>query len=176
MNVNVKKQSRLISEIGYRLFDHITYLSEDIRQEKESSTGIYILVRQVGKANRVMVSIKQPSDDSLYCAIANSVKTECFGQKTSQDSETNELMEFAGCISCYHGNEEYHVSVFGLKPEENVVVAIAIMSRMLKTSIQRVTAEITGDGGLLPAGIFNEESYLHAILNELCQLDDQIKI
>ena len=111
MNISVVEKKETISYLGKKLFNHLTTLPHDIRRDKEKRTGIQVFAKIVGTRNQKTVSVRKPSENTKIQVIENSVRTACYAQKTSQDSEHHIFAESIGCIGYYLGDEELHVSV-----------------------------------------------------------------
>jgi hypothetical protein len=172
--INLSEKKELIQNLGKELFDRITNLPQEIRSDEKARTGIQIVAREEGTRNIVMVSIYEPSEAARFFAVEKTVRTECKEQLTSQDSEDPEFMQFAGSIIyiCEDSDERFHTSVSGLKAEEDVLVSIIILSRIIEKSSKEIIKKIKDwkmgriSVGNLPNQLFDENHYLNTILNE----------
>lgn len=178
----LSEKRELVQALGTQLFEHLTKLPSNIRQDEKERAGICIVAREIETRNLIIVSIKDPSEAARFFAIEKSVRTECYNTLTSQDSECPEKMQFAGCISYSLNNNKsdladvLHISVSGLKAEEDVAVAIIIMSRILVVRISDVInnikeiAETFDENGLLPNELFDKNHYLYDLLKKFDEL------
>ncbi|MEI8007924.1 MAG: hypothetical protein WCI00_00250 [bacterium] len=166
MNVNFNEQRKFIETLGNQLFDYITGLPKDIRPDDKERTGIQILGRVLRSRNLVMVPIKEPSEAARFFAVEKSVRTESNSDKTSGDSEDVDSLHYQGCVSIYIDDNEIHVSVSGLKAEEDVTVGIIILSGVTDISIAKIIKQIRKDGGVLPKQIFKKGHYLYELLQK----------
>lgn len=172
MTIDLKKKRKFIAELGLELFDYLTGLSEDIRTDNEERTGIQIFGKVAGTKNIVTVAVRDPSEETRIYAIEQAVRTECFMHKTSQDSEDIGRNQLAGSVSMYFDGkdidgEDIHLSVCGLKPEENVVLAIILLAKILEVSIDEVIYDIQQDNGTLPDEIFQKDHYLKKLIKQV---------
>lgn len=174
--INLSEKRELIQKIGKELFDRITNLPKEVRPDNTPRTGIQIVARELCTRNLVMESIYEPSEAARFFAVEKTVRTQCLVHVTSQDSEDPECMQFAGSVSYYNEDDckEFHVSVSGLKAEEDVTIAIIILSQILEKTIDEVIKNI-GEagtyqkaccGGHLPTQWADKNHYLNAVLNE----------
>ncbi|MEI6673286.1 MAG: hypothetical protein WCL02_08500 [bacterium] len=166
MTVDLKQKRKFIAEFGLEIFDYLTGLSQDIRVDNEERTGIQIFGKVAGTKNVVTVAVRDPSEETRVFAIEQAVRTECFMHKTSQDSEDIKHNQLAGSVSMYFKNQDIHLSVCGLKPEENVALAIILLAKILEVSINEVIYDIQQDGGKLPDEILQEDHYLKVLLDK----------
>ncbi len=176
-NIIIEDKRALIQQLGTELFEKIINLPSDIRFDEKPRTGIQIVARETATRNLVMVSIKEPSEAARFFAVEKTVRTESLCHATSGDSQNPDAMQYAGCV-IYLPKEEgmfpYHVSVSGLKAEEDVAIALIILSRIIDKSVSEVTENImmAGEGmfnedlGTLPEEIFDKQHYLYKLLQE----------
>ena len=73
-----------------------------------------------------------PSEAAQFFAIEKAVRSETLGHSTSQNSEDYPKMKFPGSVTVFN----YQVSVSGLKVDEDVFIAVVILSKVLQQSIE----------------------------------------
>ncbi|MBP7846222.1 MAG: hypothetical protein KA007_02170 [Candidatus Pacebacteria bacterium] len=142
------------------LFDNLISLPKDVRPDDKERTGIKILIREIGTRNIIFESIAKPSEAAQFFAIEKAVRSETLGHATSQNSENPEKMKYAGSVTAFN----YQVSVSGLKADEDVFIAIAVMAKFLDESIESVIFDIEDKGGLLPEWCSNRNLYHWKVL------------
>ena len=64
-------------------------------------------------------------------------------------------MKFPGSVTVFN----YQVSVSGLKADEDVFIAVVILSKVLQQSIEATIHDIEETGGLLPGWCQDKTSY-----------------
>mgnify|MGYP007093113232 CR=1 FL=1 len=165
MNIDLEEKKSAIRYLGNQLFTMITRLPREIRKDTKPRTGIQIFTRVIGTRNQISLPIRKPSKDAKIFVVEKSVRTEIKAHKTSQDSRDPSKQRYGGCISIFLGEDELHVSISGLKEEEDVAVAIIIMSKITGIGVDEVIKEILTDGGKLPDELFREGHYLNDLLN-----------
>lgn len=176
-NIIIEDKRALIQQLGTELFEKIINLPYEIRFDEKPRTGIQIVTRAIYPEQLVMTTVKKPSERALFYAVEKTVRTESFCHATSADSADPERGKHPGCV-IYLPKEEgmfpYHVSVSGLKSEEDVAIALIILSRIIDKSVSEVTENImmAGEGmfnedlGTLPEEIFDKQHYLYKLLQE----------
>jgi len=175
--INLSEKRELIQKLGKELFDRITKIPTEVRTDDKPRTGIQIIARELRTRNIVMESIYEPSEAARFFAVEKTVRTECFCDKTSQESQISEQMRFAGNVSIYYYDTELeiHVSVSGLKAEEDVLIAIIILSRVIEKTVDEVIDHYKkyaksrnkySISKYLPDQLFDENNYLNAVLEE----------
>lgn len=171
--IDLTEKRELIQRLGKELFDWITTLPKEIRPDDKVRTGIQIVAREIGTRNIVMVPIYEPSEAARFFAVEKTVRTECHGLVTSEDSEDPGCMQFKGNVSyvCKNDSREFHVSTSGLFGEEDVLVSIIILSRIMGKSTKDIIKRIKELGwkeiyGKLPEQLFDKKHYINAILKE----------
>lgn len=172
--INISEKRELIQKLGKELFEQITNLTQEIRPDDKPRTGIQIVAREEGTRNIVMISIYEPSEAARFFAVEKTVRTECNGHLTSQESEDPEFMQFAGNVNYVCEDADlriFHVSVSGLKAEEDVLIALIILSQIIEKPTDEVIKRIYElsmgrTNGILPNQLFDENHYLNTILNE----------
>ncbi len=169
--INLAEKRELIQNLGKELFDRITNLPEEVRYDDKPRTGIQIVARELGTRNLVMESIYEPSEAARFFAVEKTVRTECYRDITSQDSEDPEFLRFPGNVSYFkHDDREnkFHVAVSGLKAEEDVLIGLIILSRIIKKEVYEIISIFDHclRGGSLPDQLFDERHYLNSLLKE----------
>lgn len=171
-SIDVENKRQLVKDFGLRLFEQITALPKDIRPDDKVRTGIQIVVRVPNTRNLVMVSVKKPSELAKFFAVEKTVRTEVNIETTSQDSQDVKELRYAGCVSIETVGKDnlkkdlVHVSVSGLQAEEDVLIAIIILSRVVNASVDEVIQEIIAYGGALPRQLSKKRHYLKKLLDE----------
>ncbi|MFP4515099.1 MAG: hypothetical protein ACLFNO_03805 [Parcubacteria group bacterium] len=166
-----EKRAGIIS-VATRMFDEITSIPTSIRTDTKVRKGIKVLVRQPGTRNLVLISIKEPSEAAQFFAVEKAVRSHIYFENASQNSEDASIMQFAGSVTVgmyhFYGHTDspysLQASVSGLKAEEDVTVAIAVITEILKESnatMKNVADVISEDGGQLPYCFYDKDHYLH---------------
>ncbi len=153
-------ERELLLDFAEKLFDKLIYLPKDVRPDDKERTGIKILIREIGTRNIFLRSIAKPSEAAQFFAIEKAVRSETLGHATSQNSEDPEKMKYAGSVTAFN----YQVSVSGLKADEDVFIAIAVMAKFLDESIESVIFDIEEKGGLLPEWCSKKNFYHWKVL------------
>jgi len=168
MNVNFINKTKIVSKIGTAVFEHLRRIPQDIRPDDATKRpGMEILLRVINTRELLSVPIYDPVPFAKFLAAEKSVRTEIHAHKTSQDSEDIPKLKFAGCVSIFIGDEEVHASVSGLKGgPEDTVAAIIALSAAVDISVDSIIKEIQRDCGALPKEIFQQDHYLHQLLEE----------
>lgn len=165
MSINLDEKKTAIVYAGNKLFTYLVKLPQDVRPDKQKRTGIQVFAKIIGTRNQVSLSVKKPSKDAKVFAVEKSVRTECYADKTSWNSRDVNKQRYGGCVSIFLGEYEFHVSVSGLKEEEDVCIAIIIMSKISGIGIDEILHEIKEDGGEMPEGMYQAGHYLNDLLN-----------
>lgn len=167
ININLEEKQDLISHLGTEIFVYLTSLPQEIRPDTQERPGIQILLRVLKTRNIAIVPIGNPVPMAQFLASEKSVRTERNTDKTSQDSENKENLEFGGCVSNYLDDGEIHSSVSGLKGGcEDTATAIIVLAGVTEVSVDAVIDEIKQDCGALPDEIFQEGHYLKILLDK----------
>lgn len=164
--INLDEKQEFILDLGTKIFVYLTGLPQEIRPDVQERPGIQILLRILRTRNIAIVPVGKPVPMAQFLASEKTLRTEFNADKTSQDSEDIENLQFGGCISNYFGTGEIHSSISGLKGGcEDAAAAIIVLSRVTEVSIDAVIDEIKEDGGILPEQIFEEGHYLKTLLD-----------
>lgn len=164
LKINLSEKRAEIISKATELFDKIVNVPEEIRPDTSVRTGIQIFMREVGTRNSVFISIHQPSENAQTFSVEKAVRSETLGHYSSQNSEDPQLMKFRGSVTVDFATEKYQASVSGLKGEEDVAIAVIILSLVLGISVRNVIGKILANHGQLPECFFEKDHYLNAIL------------
>lgn len=165
INLNDRRQN--IIDIASEIFNKILLI--DGRQDDKVRTGIQILVREVDTRNLVFISMAEPSEAAKFFAIEKAVRSGVLCDATSQDSEDCSRFQFSGSIMLDLANLADHpenvglfqASVSGLKPEEDVLVAMVILAKLFELPFCDLHQNIETNLRALPKVLFTEDHYLN---------------
>ena len=165
LKINLSEKRAEITAKGVELFDQIVNIPDEIRVDTtDKRTGIQIFMREVGTRNSVFISIYQPSENAQTFAVEKAVRSETLGHYSSQNSEDPYEMKFRGSVTVDFATDKYQASVSGLKGEEDVAVAVILLSLVVGLSVQYIIDKIVEKNGQLPNSFFDTRHYLNAIL------------
>ncbi len=165
LKINLSEKRAEITAKGVELFDQIVSIPDEIRVDTtDKRTGIQIFMREVGTRNSVFISIHQPSENAQTFAVEKAVRSETLGHYSSQNSEDPYEMKFRGSVTVDFAADKYQASVSGLKGEEDVAVAVILLSLVVGLSVQYIIDKIVEKNGQLPDSFFDKRHYLNAIL------------
>jgi hypothetical protein len=164
---NLSEKEEFIIKLGYELFNKIAAIGSKIRKDDHLRSGIRILLREITDTSNIcMISIGKPLFIDEYLAGEKSTRAEMNEDFASQNSEDVRIFHFRGCVGITNNFRAYHASVSGLQPDEDVAVAIILLSRVCKMSIVEVMDRIKANGGELPASLSYEKHYLYKFLEQ----------
>lgn len=133
-------QERVISILN-GLFDIITSLPEEARNDSQERTGITLFIgRENGNSGIYYSSFKR------------------------KDIVEDILLTKKVTVSFENG-KKYYCSVYGLKEEENIFIAIVLLSYSLKRPIKGfIIKNIQDNGGYIPNCFFEDGHYLKKLM------------
>lgn len=131
-------------------FNTLKNLPKEIRKDDKERTGIQVLVREPGTRNLIFFSVGNPSEHAMFFAAEKAVRSHIHGDSASQNSSNPEKMEFAGSVSVCIDGICLQVSVSGMRAEEDVAIAITILSHLFSVLPKKICLQIEMSGGRLP--------------------------
>ena len=143
------------------LFEKIVNVPVEIRPDTSVRTGIQIFMREVGTRNSVFISIHKPSENAQTFSVEKAVRSETLGHYSSQNSEDPYQMKFRGSVTIDFATEKYQSSVSGLQGDEDVAVAVILLSLIFGLSVQFVIKKIMDKKGQIPECFFEKGHYLN---------------
>lgn len=157
----------IVKDVSTELFHKLTMLPESIRKDGQE-TGMQVILRvPLDIGNLITFPVEKPSEEEQFLSMKNSIMAELYADTTSHSHEKILEEICSGCITFrLPSGKLLHCSVFGLLNSENTTIAIIVLSRALDIKIIEVTNDIIARGGKLPKEIFQENHYLHKLLNE----------
>jgi len=165
--INLSEKEEFIINLGYELFNKITAIDPELRKDEKPRTGIQILLRDIIESrNLCMVSIGKPSFYAQYLACEKSNRTEWYKHFSSQNSQNPEKGKFRGCVAIKMFDKIYHASVSGLQADEDVTIAIILLSRVFGIHIDEVMESIQSNGGALPKALSDKSHYLYKFMEQ----------
>ncbi|PKM91293.1 hypothetical protein CVU82_01695 [Candidatus Falkowbacteria bacterium HGW-Falkowbacteria-1] len=160
--INLDERRLDIISVATKAFEIITRIPNDVRKDDKERTGIQVLVRQPGTRNLVFVSIKEPSEAAKFFSAEKAVRSDLRFEMTSQESEDPKKLQFPGSVMIEVEDGHFlQASISGLQSEEDVAVAIAILSSLLSTIPSDLCERIRAQGGELPSCFEEEGHYLY---------------
>jgi hypothetical protein len=123
------------------------------------------LVRQPGTRDLVFFSVGQPPEASMFFASEKAARSEALGDLTSQNSEDPDKTRYRGSVK-FVGERTLQVSVSGLKPDEDVAIAIKILSSFFNVPARNICRLTSERGGIFPVCFVVEGNYLYDFIKE----------
>ena len=158
--IELSEKKGLLIGHSLKIFDGIVGLPTNIRPDEKERTGIQVLVRVPGTRNLVFFSVGSPSEFAQFFAAEKAVRSDLFGHTSSETSQDWDEMRFPGSVTVKTDDAFYQASVSGLKAEEDVFIAIKLLSLILKETFFDVYENIAKLGGELPECLIEEGHYL----------------
>ncbi len=171
ITVDLEKMKKQIASLAKDWFEVITNLPGDIRTDEKERTGIQVLVREPGTRNLIYFSVASPSDAAKVFSVEKAIRAHVLGNRSSQNGANPEKLEFAGCVSLFINGAQIQASVSGLKSEEDVFIAVMILSCLSGLSPAAVCKNIKANGGELPACFVDKAHYLYPFVRAKSALD-----
>lgn len=154
-----------IAKVAKEIYDKIISVSKDRRPDEKQRTGIRVLVREQDTRNLVFVSVYEPSEASQFFAVEKAVRAGMGNDHSSQNSRDHSRLRYSGCVSIViEGPVSIQASVSGLMEEEDVAVAIAVLSSITGLTTSQVIENIDMYIGELPDCFKQKDHYLCEIL------------
>lgn len=163
--IDLQSIKREVANIGEEFFYKILCLNGRNDGDKKR-TGVQIVVAQPHTRNMAVISIGEPSDVAKFLAVEKAVRSEFYKDATSQNSDNEDMMQYAGSLTFNDGDVNIQVSVSGLKPCEDVALSAIILSKILDKKISEITDVICDNKGMLPACFFDKDHYLYDLLSK----------
>lgn len=160
MAIDLNQKRAAIIAIGYECYDRIMGISNEIRQDDKSRTGIQIYVREPGTRNSVLVSIYHPSETAQSLAVEKAVRSETLGDYSSQNSEDPKKMKFRGSLTAERGKTIIQASVSGMQGDEDVYTAAKVLMEVFSTTKGYICSQVLLNGGKLPEALSGHGHYL----------------
>lgn len=163
----VSKKSEL-QNLAKDIFDYLVGLPQDVRPDEKPRTGIQVLLRETDYRSDELINfpVYNPSDRAQYFAVEKSLRTEAYGDATSQNTENEKEKKFRGCITVSLEDYVLHSSVSGLYGSEDVAIAIILAARATNSSIDNVLRNIMRRDGKLPRELSQHGHYLYELMNK----------
>jgi hypothetical protein len=164
LNLLSKKQE--LHDVAKEIFDYLVGLPQDVRFDEKPRTGIQVLLRNPDYQSEELITfpVYKPSDRAQYFVMEKSLRTELFGDATSQNTEKETEKKFRGCITVSLEDCMFHCSVSGLYGSEDVAIAIILSARATESSIDDVIYNIMRRDGKLPKEFSQPGHYLFELL------------
>ena len=162
--INLSLMRAEIISKATELFEKIVNVPVEIRPDTSVRTGIQIFMREVGTRNSVFISIHKPSENAQTFSVEKAVRSETLGHYSSQNSEDPYQMKFRGSVTIDFATEKYQSSVSGLQGDEDVAVAVILLSLIFGLSVQFVIKKIMDKKGQIPECFFEKGHYLNLML------------
>lgn len=166
--LNLLSQKHDLQNLAKEIFDYLVGLPQDVRPDEKPRTGIQVLLRDPDYQSEELITfpVYKPSDRAQYFVMEKSLRTELYGDVTSQNSEKETEKKFRGCITVSLEDCMFHCSVSGLYGSEDVAIAIILSARATELSINDVMVNIGARGGKMPVEFYQEGHYLAELLNK----------
>jgi hypothetical protein len=119
----------------------------------------------VGTKNLILAKIGSPSENAQFYYIEKAVRSEGYGDYSSQNSEDPERMRFAGCVMVKVDDRKFQASVSGLKSDEDAYIAVRILAYALDLTVHYVLSNIKKHRGMLPFSFSEPGHYLRQKLS-----------
>ena len=167
MPIDLNSKREEIISAAKEAFEEIVDLPTDVRPDEKERTGIQVLVRQPKTRNLVYLSIKNPSEAAQFFAVEKAVRSEVLFDTSSQNSEDTDIMRFAGSVTVNTDGGRYtlQASVSGLKAEEDVTVAISVLSKLLQVHPSEIRKMVERTAGKMPECFYDKTHYLYPFVN-----------
>ena len=156
------KRASLVQKAA-EMYSRIMAIPPEIRKDEKERTGIAVVAVVSATPNVVVFSIGNPPDRSIFFATEKAVRSDIFDHQTSQESKNLEKMKFPGSISMRIDGIIYRVSISGLKAEEDVAVAIHLLSIIIGLIPNAVRIALEGK---LPDCFSDSNHYLFDLVRE----------
>lgn len=153
-----------IYRCALKAFEDITGLSGDIRKDEKKRTGIQVFVRVPNTDNFVYFSVNEPPELSKVLAVEKADRAWLMSDCSSQNSENPDEMRFRGCLMAQFMGDYCQASISGLKGDEDVAIAVKILSLLSKAPPNIVRISILNSGGKLPKCFGDKDHYLYKFL------------
>lgn len=140
--IKLSEKKALAIIIAALAYYKITKLPKSIRPDDKERTGIQIFVRVPGTRNLIYFPISEPSEAAKVFSIEKAIRSAILNNATSEESADPSIMQYAGSVTICLDGVEYQVSVSGLKAEEDVAVAVIVLSKILNVSTMFICEEI----------------------------------
>ena len=163
LNLNDKRGGFIA--VGYKHFNAITALSNDIRKDDKPRTGIQIFIRELETRNIVITSIHQPSEAAQFFAIEKAVRSQTLGHYSSQNSEDPDNMKFRGSVTAKIKGRAFQASTSGLTGDEDTYVSVKMLAHLFRVSGVAICLDISNHGGQLPECFTEQGHYLNMTSN-----------
>jgi len=160
MKIDLQEKKQELILVATNAFDILTNLPKEMRGDDKERTGIQVLVREPGTRNLIFFSVGKPSEQAMFFSAEKAVRSHIHGDSASQNSSDPEKMEFAGSVSVCINGIHLQVSISGLKAEEDVAVAITILSNIFRVNPKQICLKIETTNGRLPDCFYLDRHYL----------------
>lgn len=165
IDLNQKRQD--IIAVATEIFEKFINLPKDQRPDEKERTGIQVLVWQPGTRNLVIVSVGKPSEAAQFFAIEKAVRSRVLSDMSSQNTEHEPSLQYAGSVSVFLNELEGHhgeegilcASVSGLKAEEDAAISAAVLAKVTGTSFLDICNSVNNYSGYLPDWYEGERDY-----------------
>lgn len=161
--INLNEKRAEIISAAYSWFDQIMALPDEVRNDNKKRTGIQIFVREPGTRNFIIASIYHPSEGAQIFAIEKAVRSYSLGHYSSQNSEDTDKMQYRGSVTVDIDGVIIQASVSGAQSDEDVLIAIKILSCIFKVSPSIICLNIIDNKGKIPDWV-SDEHYLHKLV------------
>lgn len=164
MPIDLAPRQTEFFSVARQLFNRITHLPITSRGFDINGTGIQVLVRQPGTENIIFFPVYSPSGSASFLAAEKANRSYFKGESASQNSANPEKIEFAGSVTVKFKEIELQASVDGLEWEENVAIAVFMLSCGLGLPPNIICDNVMKNGGRLPPAFFTGSHYLNDFL------------
>ena len=159
----LKLRSELASTATF-WFNIITDLPQGVREDK-IRTGVQVVIGDMESRNFVDFPIYKPSDQGVHFVSEKITRMNVVGHFSSGNSADEAKMRFPGAIAIIVNGIKYSAGASGLKSEEDVFLAIMMLSQALEMSPREICSNIREHGGKLPECFSDEKHYLYAFVH-----------
>jgi hypothetical protein len=156
----LSEKKNMLVAVAANVFDYFVSLPKSVRLDEKERTGIQVLVREPGTQNRIFFSVGQPPEGSVINAVEKAVRSDVLGNLTSQDSENPDKMQYRGSVTFVGEHITIQASVSGLLPDEDVAIAVAILTLLFDYRSIFFCRLIEKRGGAMPINFEKEGHYL----------------
>lgn len=150
-------QIKLMVSMGEILFDEITETFNIQRGiDNKIRTGMYVILSEPRITDNLV-------ETPIYLPVDNDKALISPQDKPSRVIYSDDIKQEAVCVMINFCGQIIQASVVGLKAHENLAVAIVLLSRITRLSIQQVMRQITANGCKIPRAFHKKDYYLYQI-------------
>jgi len=161
----LKDRKEELTAVAREFFTKIMALSNEVRQDDKTRTGIAVFVWKQFTADLINIEIGEASDPAKFFVHEKAVRSSLNGELSSRDSADAENFRFPGSITMTDKNgNTWVVSISGIKGSEDEAGSILVMSKVAKCTIQEVLENLDSVHSILPDFASDGDHYLSKVI------------